>query len=364
MTGFGTKISSIVEAEGKTPSSNFKRVVIDEARKQAEQAKTSHNLSTSENTSGSDTARLEADKTRRQTEAAKASSDVIDPEKTLNQDTAHIKADKGKGRAEESSETAPSGSFKIFTDKSEEFAENAHKNEDQDDESDRMKITQSEASKPNDLRQQIYEKATPHLGKLMNNSKDAEATSELNKLNKQIKEQNLKDKLSKKDLENFLIQVLTFAANFEMAKDYCESLQKDSADDIARQKLININNILSQLNERHEYLRTWLITLPPRPGTNEAGSEATESFEAAESFRTAELKAVDQAGQAFTKGDVKIKVSVEISDEFDGLTLLEKVVIVRKAEFESRIIVNRETDVNSYYEIHSETNFEKEVVKE
>jgi len=61
---------------------------------------------------------------------------------------------------------------------------------------------------------------------------------------------------------------------------------------------------------------------------------------------------------------VKIKVSVEILDESDGLTSLEKVVIVWKAEFESRVIVNHETDVNSYFEIHSEINFEKEVVKE
>jgi len=288
MIGFETKISSIVEVEGKTLSPNLKRVVINEARKQAEQAKTSHSLSTSESTPGpdtarleddkarrqteqaktshslstsestssSDTARLEADKARRQAEAAKAFFDEVNPKKTLDQDTAHIKANKEKDRAEESFETAPSESFKIFIDKFEEFVENAHENEDQNDESDRMEIEQSEASKPDDLRQQIYEKATSHLRKLMKNFKNAEATSELNKLNKQIKEQNLKDKLSKKDLENFLIQILTFAVNFEMTKDYYESLQKNSADDIAREKLININNILDQLNERHEYHRT------------------------------------------------------------------------------------------------------------
>jgi len=61
---------------------------------------------------------------------------------------------------------------------------------------------------------------------------------------------------------------------------------------------------------------------------------------------------------------VKIKVSVEILNESDDLTSFEKVVIVRKAEFESRIIVNRETDVNSYFDKHSEIDFEKEVVKE
>jgi len=61
---------------------------------------------------------------------------------------------------------------------------------------------------------------------------------------------------------------------------------------------------------------------------------------------------------------VKIKVSIEILDESDDLMSLEKVVIVRKAEFKSRVIVNHETDVNSYFKIHSEIDFEKEVVKE
>jgi len=61
---------------------------------------------------------------------------------------------------------------------------------------------------------------------------------------------------------------------------------------------------------------------------------------------------------------VKIKVSVEILNESDNLMSLKKVVIVQKAEFESRFIMNHETDVNLYFEIHSEIDFEKEVVKE
>jgi len=287
MINFKMKISLIVEVEEKTLSLNFKRVAINEARKQAEQAKmfnslstsesisssdtarleddkthrqteqakTFQSLSTSESTSSSDTARLEADKARRQAEAAKAFFDKINLKKTLNQDTAHIKANKEKDRAEESSKTASSESFNIFINKLEEFVKNAYEDEDQNDESDRMKIEQSEASKSDDLRQQIYEKVTSYLKKLMKNLKNAEATSELNKLNKQIKKQNLKDKLSKKDLENFLIQIFTFVINFKLTKDYYESVVKNSADDIAREKVNNINNILNQLNERHEYLR-------------------------------------------------------------------------------------------------------------
>ncbi len=131
--------------------------------RQTEQAKTSQSLSTSESTSSSDTARLEADKARRQAEATKAFFDEINLKKTLNQDTAHIKANKEKDRAEESSKTASSESFNIFINKLEEFVENTYEDEDQNDKSDCMKIEQSEASKSDDLRQQIYEKVTSLL---------------------------------------------------------------------------------------------------------------------------------------------------------------------------------------------------------
>lgn len=180
----------------------------------------------------------------------------------------------------------------------------------------------------------------------------------------------LLDKLPKKDLENFLIQVDTFIANFELAKVYCESLDMDPADDIARDKIININKILDHLNERHGYPRTWLITLPPLPGTNGAGSAAAESSRAAESSgaeessEAAKPKAADQAGQASTKGGVKTKVGVSIPDESDGLTSLGKVVFVRKAGFGSRVIVNRGTDVNPYFETHPGADFGKGVAKE
>lgn len=155
-----------------------------------------------------------------------------------------------------------------------------------------MEIKQSEALKLDNLRQQIYEKATPYLGKLIENLKDAKAILELNKLNKQIKEQNLKDKLLKKDLENFLIQVPIFAANFELAKGYRESVAKNPANDIAREKINNINNILDQLNKRHRYLRTWLIYLIPRLGTNEVGSVVVESSGVVESFGVVESSEV------------------------------------------------------------------------
>ena len=111
-----------------------------------------------------------------------------------------------------------------------------------------MDMQQSQAPKPDDFRKKIYEEATTHLGKLMKNPKDAGAKLDLEKLNKQIKEQNLKDRLPKKDLQNFVIQIPTFAANFEIAQPYIKALGKDPADSIARQKLTNINDTLRAFN--------------------------------------------------------------------------------------------------------------------
>ncbi len=63
-----------------------------------------------------------------------------------------------------------------------------------------MEIVQSKVLKPNDFRKKIYEEAITYLVKLMENPKDAGAKLGLEKLNKQIKEQNLKDRLLKKNL--------------------------------------------------------------------------------------------------------------------------------------------------------------------
>lgn len=94
-----------------------------------------------------------------------------------------------------------------------------------DDGANAQDIDQSEAPKPDSFRLQIYDKANQYMGEFMQNPKDAKAKSELNNLNKQIKEQNVKDKLPK-DLENFLIQVPTFIANFEIAQRSRRSFAK------------------------------------------------------------------------------------------------------------------------------------------
>ena len=111
------------------------------------------------------------------------------------------------------------------------------------------------------------------------------------------------------------------------------------------------------MNERYGYLRTWLITLPSQPGTA-VGSAGAGSSGAAAS------KAADQVGQAPTKGGVKTKIGVAIPDESDGRISLGKVVVVRSAGFGSRVIVNRGTEENPYFEIHPGADFGKGVAKE
>lgn len=66
------------------------------------------------------------------------------------------------------------------------------------------------------------------------------------------------------------------------------------ANDIARDKIININKILNQLNERHEYLRTWLITLSSLLSINEAGLIIVKFFRVVkESSEATKPKAVN-----------------------------------------------------------------------
>ncbi len=242
----------------------------------------------------------------------------------------------------------------------EEFSENAYE-DDEDNDNHSMKVEQSEP-KPDDFCKQIYEQATPHLGKLMNDLDNKAAQLELGKLNEQIKQRNVKNKLSKNNLDDFLINVSMFIANFKNAKGFNEALKKNSTDNIAREKLIKINQHMNLVNEQRGYPRNWIITISPHLDTNAAEfrSETSE-----ESFRSAEdIKVTKKGGQAFSKDDVKTKVSVPIPDESDGRTSFEKVVIVRSAGFGSRVIVNRETDMNSYYDIHSGATFGKGVARQ
>lgn len=124
------------------------------------------------------------------------------------------------------------------------------------------------------------------------------------------------------------------------------------------------------MNERHEYPETWLIAI------RDLDPNGAESSETAESSRAAAFANADKAGQASTKGGVrtkdsvktkdgvKTKVGVPIPDETDGRTSLGRVEVVRKAGFGSRVIVNRGTDMNSYFDIYPGVDFRKVVAKE
>lgn len=148
---------------------------------------------------------------------------------------------------------------------------NAQGDEVSDDGANAQDIDQSEAPKPDTFRLQIYEKANQYLGEFMQNPKDAKAKSELDNLNKQVKEQNVKDKLPK-DLENFLIQVPTFIANFEIAK-VTSKLRKRT------QRTTKHARIWPK--SRHGYPKYWIINIPPRRGADGTGSAAADSSSAA-----------------------------------------------------------------------------------
>ena len=98
------------------------------------------------------------------------------------------------------------------------------------------------------------------------------------------------------------------------------------------------------------------MTIPP---PSDSGSGAAES-----SGATGRTRAAEKGGQASTKRGVKTKIGVPIPDESDGRTSLAKVQYVRKAGHGSRVIVNRGTEENPYFDIYPGAEFGKGVAKE
>jgi hypothetical protein len=83
-----------------------------------------------------------------------------------------------------------------------------------------------------------------------------------------------------------------------------------------------------------------------------------------ESFEVAAFEVINEADKASIRDDVKAKVDILISNESNDRTSLEMIVNVRKAEYDLRVIVNRGTKKNLFFEIYFEAEFEKEVVRE
>lgn len=185
-----------------------------------------------------------------------------------------------------------------------------------------MKVEQSEL-KSNDFCKQIYEQATSYLGKLINDLDNKVAQLELRKLNEQIKQRNVKNKLSKNNLNNFLINVLMFIANFKNAKRFNKALKKNSINNIAREKLIKINQHINLVNKQRDYSRIQLIIIPSYLDTNVARFESRTNKELFRS--TKDTKAIKKGNQASSKDGVKIKVNVPISNKLDDRTSFGKV---------------------------------------
>lgn len=153
-----------------------------------------------------------------------------------------------------------------------------------------------------------------------------------------------------------------FIANFKNAKRFNKTLKKNLINNIAREKLIKINQHINLVNKQRGYSRTQLIIIPSYLDTNVARFESKTNKELFRS--TKDTKAIKKGDQASSKDDVKIKVSVLVFNKLYDRTSFEKVVIVKSASFGSRVIVNRETNMNPYYDIYFGATFKKEVVQQ
>lgn len=289
-------MSGIEAAERGTLSPEPKQVT-NEAIKET---KAAHGLFTPESTPGPENARIEADKERRKFEATQI---------------ARIEAEKNRRQTEATKELSSQPDLQQALNKEHlatetgQFADDAQGDGHQGYENDVVMLEASDAPKPDDFRRQIYKAAEPSLATLMMSPEDAGAITRLKRLNEQIQEQNLKEK---KNPHDFLIKYETFIAHFVMAKPYYESLQKNPDGEHARKKLMVINETLSGLNKRHDYPKTWMITIPSR---------TTDEID----------KALARDGvKAPAGGGVKAKVSICIPDESNGRTSLGYVVCVRK----------------------------------
>lgn len=71
----------------------------------------------------------------------------------------------------------------------------------------------------------------------------------------------------------------------------------------------------------------------------------------------------NKIGKFFKKRGVKIKIAVPILDKSDGRISFKKVVYIRKAKHSSRVIINRGTEENPYFNIYPGAFFKKGVAK-
>lgn len=293
-----------------------------------------HGLFTPESTPGPENARIEADKERRTLEAikiARIEAETNRPQKKTTKELSN----------QSHSQQALNKEHLII--EIDQFAENAQEDENSDYDNNMIMLETSDASKSNDFRRQIYKAVEPFLATLMMSSDDAEAITRLKHLNEQIQKQNVK---KKKNFHDFFIKYETFIVHFLVIKFYYEILQKNSNNENAREKLMIINETLNELNKRHDYFKIWMITIP--------------------------FRIIDEVDKVFVKNDVKvsveddvkIKINIRISNESNDQTFFEHVVAVKKAEYDLRVIVNRDTQKIFFFEIYFETEFEKKIVNE
>jgi len=203
--------------------------------------------------------------------------------------------------------------------------------------------------------QEKYNEAFEALNKLSENTKDESAIEKLQDINHQIIVKNKEINLPQWQERKAVIEVQAFQEKFDVAKRYMADLRKNPDDAIAREKLRNQEKSWIMFNKEKGYPAEWVLSGPP---------PQTQPPMAAESSKTAEARGKTRTPRRDTQGGVQTKVGVAVRDESNGNTTFGKVETVRRVGRGTRVIVNRGTDENPYYESHPGGMFGNGVAKE
>ena len=206
-----------------------------------------------------------------------------------------------------------------------------------------------------------FSAASPCLETLLDNTSDEMALTKIGTINANIRQNNIRNGRPE---STFQIKIQSIIAQFNLAKKYRRAIIEDPTDSIARDKLKNINGVLAEINRENGYPEDWQIHIESLPKGLESSKDAGHKGPQAQRGIIPKPRKKPQEEDGDGDYPVRGGTGAVIPDESNGMTSLGKVLYVRKAGYGSRVIVNRGTDVNPYYEIHPGAAFGKGVAKE
>ncbi|KAH8799654.1 hypothetical protein F5884DRAFT_868572 [Xylogone sp. PMI_703] len=222
----------------------------------------------------------------------KVQNGLTTPEGTPAVDEGRIDADKARRKEEEKDKALQSGYYVPDESDSDDEEDSGNGSEDE------MKDIQNEIPWPTKFVQDIYNEATPHLGKLMFNPTDLDALSKLKALNDKIKERNEEDDI---EPDQWIIDSAFFASSFEMARPIYEGLLKrpqgQPIDEEAKGKLEEINTQIQAKTTKHHYPKNWTMNPPTEEAIENFRrlKEETDKAEAQKRLKRREKRIADKA---------------------------------------------------------------------